>query len=213
MVVSVHLLCIQDARSGQEANPSEDHYPRIACTNKYGLQIEKLLNDAGRENSMPFYAFYTAEIADVMCQIRRNDEGVFMAGGHGIHAEVIAVPRRPIASPDLLKHTVALSCFLCCPLVSGREGMNSSVPSDGGDGWDRFIRQYYGSELKHPASNGEDREDAIPGVHQQIPQYIQSFIKAGKEGVPDWWEREFYHNIENVRALVVYDGREKSTTA
>lgn len=191
--------------------PSADHYPGIAHTNKHGLQIEKLLADAKRENFMPFYAFYTTETADVMCQMHRNDEGVFMAGGHSIHAEVIAVPRRPIASPDLLRHTIALSCFLCCPLASGKERMAGTSPDDSGDGWAQFVRQYYASELGHPPE-GEEHTDLLPGVHRQIPLYVQSFVKAVKEGVPDWWEREFHHAIEDVGALVVYDGRERPTT-
>ena len=193
--------------------PSADHYPAIAYTNRHGLQIEKLLSDAKRENFMPFYAFYTTETANVMCQMHRNDEGVFMAGGRSVHSEVIAVPRRPVSSGDLLKHTVAVSCFLCCPLASGRERPRNSGPSDDGSGWDSFVRRYYESELKPDASDAEDQKSAIPGVHRQIPSYIESFVKAGKEGVPDWWEREFRHSIENIGALLVYDGRERPTSA
>ncbi|MFA4987511.1 MAG: DUF6615 family protein [Candidatus Brocadiia bacterium] len=193
--------------------PSVDHYPAIAHTNRHGLQIEKLLADARRENFMPFYAFYTTETADVMCQMHKNDEGVFMAGGRSIHSEVIAAPRRPISSGDLLKHTVALSCFLCCPLASGAEPPHDPGSDDGGSGWDRFIRQYYTSELNQEISAGGEQEGAIPGVHRRIPSYVESFVRAGREGMPDWWEREFHHYIENVGALLVYDGRKRLPSA
>ncbi|HUU46594.1 MAG TPA: DUF6615 family protein [Acidobacteriota bacterium] len=193
----------------KKLKPSEDHYPGIAHTNQHGLQIEKLLHDAHQTNSMPFYAFYTVETAEVMCRMGRNDEGVFMAEGHRIHGDVIAVPRRRIDSSDVLKHTIALSCFLCCPLALGKVAEPGLDPGDRGYAWSRFMREYFGSGLTQSLSDGEDLDSTIPGVHRQIPSYVRSFVEAGEEGVPDWWEKEFHHDIEGIGALVVYDGRER----
>ncbi|MCX7049628.1 MAG: hypothetical protein NTX50_29600 [Candidatus Sumerlaeota bacterium] len=195
----------------KKLSSSEDNYPAIAYTNTYGLQIEKLLKDAAREDFMPLYAFYTSEQADVMCQMQRNDEGVFMAGGQRIHDAVIAVPRQPVTARDLLKHTIALSCFLCCPLASGKNRGRAPSGNDDEDGWVEFIKHYYKSELKPTKSEVDTQGEHIPGMHEQIPSYIQSFITAGEKGVPDGWEREYHHSLENVNALLVYDARQKPT--
>ena len=188
--------------------PYKDHYKGIAYKNRYGRQIERLLDDAKLENFMPFYAFYTAETADVMCQVHRNAEGVFIAGGNSIYDEVISVPRRPISSQDLLKHSLAISCFFCPVMVAGNVQVTHSGLRDSGDGLLRFIERYYASERTKQPEDGEENEIAIPGVHRQIPPYVESFVKAGNKDVTDWWEREFHQNIKNVDALLVYDARE-----
>ena len=164
----------------KKLSSTRDNYPCIAHTNMHGLQIEKLLHDADQNNSMPFYAFYTAEYADVMCRRSRNDEGVFMAGGHRIYDEVILKPRKTISSSELLKHTIALSCFLCCPLASGRARAGGLSGSDDEDGWRLFIKQYYTSELKQDSPNGYISGESIPGIHKRIPPYSGVCLGKGK---------------------------------
>jgi hypothetical protein len=199
----------------KKLHPSSDNYPGIAHTNRHGLQIEKLLRDCARENYMPFYAFYTDQRADVMCQMQRNDEGVFMAGGQKIYDAFMNGPRLKVMTADALQHTVALSCFLCCPLASGRESLMPGGPGDAADwdGWKSFINQYYRSETEPMFTEKESNtaNEMIPGMHKKTPPHIESFVKLSREGLPDWWEREFRHAVEGTNALVVYDLRERSS--
>ncbi len=47
----------------------KDNYDGLAHTNRHGLQIEKLIDDARRKNSLPFYSLYHAPdgIPHVLC--------------------------------------------------------------------------------------------------------------------------------------------------
>jgi len=199
----------------KKLHPSADNYPSIAYTNRHGLQIEKLLRDAARGNFMPFYAFYTDQAADVLCQMKRNDEGVFMAGGQTIYEAFLAGPREQVMAADALKHTVALSCFLCCPLASGESLHDLGNTEDcGNNRLERFIRNYFGTELrpKYTEMNSSISEvERIPGMRERAPDHIESFVKLSREGLPDWWEKEFAYAIEDTNALIVYDLREGPT--
>jgi hypothetical protein len=189
-----------------------DNYPVIAYTNRYGLQIEKLLHDAARGNLMPFYAFYTDQRADVMCPNKRNDEGVFIAGGRKIYDTFINAPREQVMVADILPHTLALSCFIGCPLVLW--GESPTQPGFGGqEGGDRFRRSiitYYKSEFGPEFSDEETNiaeYENIPGMRKEVPQYVESFIDLSRKSLPDWWEQEFSGDIEGTNALLVFDLR------
>jgi len=205
-------FCFVMRIQAKKLHPSDDNYLGIAHTNRYGLQIEKLLRDASKCNFMPFYAFYTAENANVMCRMKRNDEGVLLAGANKIYDEIITPPRKLITPNDVLKFTVALSCLLCCPLASGIESLRETGSGgEYGDGWKEFMENYYESEI-HPKFENDEAEfsnrEQMPGIHEKVPEYIQSFVKLSAEGLPDWWEKKFHYSIEGTNALMVYDLRE-----
>lgn len=88
-----------------------DNYPRIAHSNKYGLQIEKLLEDAIRTNSIPLYAFYTNEKGQVMCAKAINDEGVYIAGANKVYNSFIKGIRQKVSQQSILSICNPLSCF------------------------------------------------------------------------------------------------------
>lgn len=177
----------------------EDNYPALAYTNNNGLQIELLLNSSQQENFIPFYAFYSREANIVMCKQGINDEGVYMAGGNQIYADFILNGKRRVESNDLTERSIPLSCFLCCPLCHKDEG-----------GFSRFLQNYYIKEIYPKEVEGKeihDFEQGIRGLHRELPSYISSFIKYSKEGIPDWWEKEFHYQIRDVNSLIVYDAR------
>jgi len=194
----------------KKLHPVDNSYPGSALNNsKDVLQIEKLLNDTVRSNFMPFYAFYTDQRAAVMCPNQRNDEGVFIAGGQKIYDAFMSRPREQVTVADVLRHTLALSCFICCPLVTG-QGSLIEADIEGGNRWRTSIINYYKSELG-PGFNDEDTEiiewEKIPGMRTEVPRHIESFIGLGGKRLPDWWEREFSNEIEGTNALLVYDLR------
>lgn len=177
----------------KKINPTKDNYPVIAHTNQYGLQIEKLLEESRNRNFVPFYAFYTSLEETVRCGRGINDEGVFLAGGNLLYADFIQGGKRSILPSDILEQAIPLSCFVCCPLCARNL-----------DGFIDFLFQYFPQEIggRRPGEGGP-----IPGIYQHPPNYISSFIGSSKDGLPDWWEREFGGELEGVNALVVYDAR------
>lgn len=180
----------------------KDNYPSIAHTNKYGLQIEKLLKDSRDQNFIPLYAFYTSLEEQVRCQRGINDEGVYMAGGNQVYTNFIACTKKHVHPSDVLIHCVPLSCFLCCPLCY-----------EGDKGFIKFLSGYYPGEMEvdrdvdSKKKDGKDEE--LPGIYRQVPKYVSSFIEFSRKGLPDWWEKEFSYSIEGANSLLVYDARNR----
>lgn len=191
---------------------ANDNYPLIAHKDESGLRIEKLLQDSARGNFMPFYAFYTDQQARVMCPNQRNEEGVFIAGGQRIYDAFISKSADDVAVADVLPNTLSLSCFAFCPMMSGEEYALRSVGGDQkvANRWRDSIITYYKSELG-PAFNEEETDvlkyENIPGMREEVPQYIESFIGLSGKKLPDWWWQEFSGEVEGTNALLVFDLR------
>ncbi len=183
----------------KKLNPTKDNYPSIARTNRYGLQIEKLLHDSEYKDFVPFYAFYTSLSDLVMCKKEINDEGVFFVGGNRLYGDFIEVGKKTVDATEILKRSIPLSCFLCCPLCEHPEGFI------------RFLAEYFSHELgiqsitDIPISN----TNRIRGIHREIPSYVTSFVENARQGLPEWWEREYAGYLEGARSLMVYDARNR----
>lgn len=190
-------LSVKMRVQAKKIDPTGDDYPSIAHTNKYGLQIDKLLKDSKEMNFLPFYAFYTHLQERVLCQKGVNDEGVFLAGSNQIYNDFIKSGRAEIAAPTILARSIPLSCFICCPICS--EGQGS---------FGRFIGQYYPQEIGREEPSDVIEFDEIPGFYRQIPGYVSSFIEHAREGLPIEWELEYRRYLEGVNSMVVYDARQ-----
>ena len=175
---------------------NDDNYSLIAYTNKYGMQIEKLIQKSISENFIPLYAFYTSVIDQVKCGENIINEGVYMVGGNSIYDNFILPGKKKIVYNDILKETTPLSCFLCCPLC---------VRTMDGYGFQQFLSQYFYYEIEKNKNNNQT--DFHLGQYKKAPNYIQSFIRKEEEGIPKWWEKEFQNQIQDINALVVYDAR------
>ena len=195
--------------------PNGDNYPLIAHTNRYGLQIEKLLSDAQQANSLPLYAFYSRERAPTACPrgVTRTGEGVFIAGGNRIYDLLVKPGRIVLPSYGLLALAHPLSCLLCCPLISGEGYVRHSRDSDGWgkeEGWLKFLSLHFWPELRgHFDDNVPHDHDGNfeRGIHRHVPSYVSDFLKRGGK-IPEGWDRDFDHDLEHVNALLVYDIRE-----
>ena len=179
----------------------KDNYSSLAYTNRYGLQIEKLLNDAKNENFIPLYALYTSHAEVTMCGKNILDEGVYLAGGKTLYREFIVNGKKTVSDSDILKKANPLSCLLGCPISFERGKLLVD-----------YFKKYYtedsSSEPKE-TQNIKNNNGEILGYHKEPPNYVTSFIQYSPEGLPDWWESEFRYYIENINALLVYDGRNK----
>ena len=179
----------------------------IARTNKYGLQIDMLLSSATRANAIPFYALYSTTQSPLMCAGTSPDgthnDGVFIAGARKIHNTVFGVPRRAVSPSDILQISNPFSCFACCPLVHDNRG-----------GLRHFLERYYPAEtqmqtdsLENSSAIGSEDEEQFPGFHKNPPGYVTSLTQSKHEKLPDWWEHEYSGQLQEFKALLVYDFR------
>ena len=174
---------------------SKDNYPHLAHTNRYGLQIDMLLDDARKVNAIPLYALYTSEIHHTMCdeEPRRHHEGVFFAGANRINSDFISGGRRSISTSDLLAISNPFSCFACCPLL--RDSPPAML---------KFIEQFYPSEVRPDPDNIDGRR----GVHSELPSYVTSLLELASVDLPDGWEREFERQLDGLGGVLIYDYRD-----
>ncbi len=175
----------------KKLQPKHNHYPDIARTNKYGLQIDKLLSDAKATNSIPLYAMYSGIAASTQCPKGTMSEGAFIAGGHAIHTKFIMAGPKSISDSDLLNISNPLSCLLYC--------------TKPGDHRDYFLHYY--PEDSAPLPDQSNSNDPIRGIHQRLPNYVISFLENHRNEIPDWWESEFERDISSLNALLVTDLR------
>lgn len=182
----------------KKIDPSKDNYPSIAYTNRHGLQIDKLLSDAERTNSIPLYAFYTNVQERLNCEkARGKHEGVFLAGGKQVYSDFIVNGKKEVRPNSILKKCIPLSCLLCCPLNEDRE-----------KGFIEFLIFYYSHEVGIDAEQSlAESQWELRGIYSQVPNYISNFIQYKESGLPEWWESEFQYDIEGINALMIYDAR------
>lgn len=175
----------------KKINPKDDNYPSIAKTNDYGLQIEKLLNDANNNNSWPIYAFYTNLDPKDGCELSscKKSSGVFISGAKTIYETFITNGKIPVHAADILGISNPLSCLLCC------------LDSLNGDG-----AIFSSGTITGCFDSYRDTTDS-QGYYKQTPRFIQIFME--QEETPEWWEGEFQHEFESVNRLLVYDSRSR----
>lgn len=133
-----------------------------------------------------------------MCnnQLSNQNDGVFLAGGQQIHNTFILGYPLKITANDILKLCRPFSCFACCPLIT----TNSS-------GLQHYLKQYFQLEM----TSGSPKSNNFRGLHDELPQYLLSFMDKVQVGVPEWWENEFKFEISDFNALLVYDFRQQSS--
>ena len=179
----------------KKAFDDKDNYSEIARTNKYGLQIDKLMQDAATVNAIPLYALFSSTGHASSCKFKQaHPDGVYLAGAEAIYNNYISGPRIRVEAADLISDSIPFSCFACCPL-SYR----------GADGAARFVETYFPQE-----SEPNDSGHSPRGLHLQLPAYVTSLLEFDPDDVPDWWEREFVSSTEDFRALLVYDFRDRN---
>jgi len=165
----------------------KDNYPELARTNKYGLQITKLLADSKTVNAFPLYAFYHVGPSGPACPAGTNSvEGVHLASAERVDQQFLQT-RVNVSASDALALSTPISCLMCCPIAapSARDLV-------------RHLIAYHGRP------DGTMSQSA--GYHAQPPQFVKTLVEA-KEGVPDWWEREFHRELEGINAVLIVDRR------
>ncbi|MBL1321048.1 MAG: hypothetical protein COA63_008325 [Methylophaga sp.] len=178
----------------------KDNYAGLAHTNKYGLQIEKLIEDAKLKKFIPFYALYSAPKTDqkVICGGQLDSakqQGVFIASAQLLYDKYIKNGKVKVEANDVLSQSNPLHCMACCSMLS-----HGRIPST--SSFYQYIENYYGESLREINSNIQDL-----GRHDNAPSYVTSLLDAEDAEIPDWWEKEFQHQIEGFNSLMILDLR------
>jgi hypothetical protein len=170
-----------------------DNYPALVYTNRYGLQIDKLIADAKTVNAVPAYVFFTSTTnpGTSRCGGNVTCNGAFSVGAQTIYQHFIASGKAVVSEDQILRQSIPMQCFACCPQVQH-------------DTMEPFLRDYFGTELDEL---GNANVDGILGFQPNIPNYVTSLLEH-PEGIPDWWEQEFAPAIQDFNSIVIHDRRE-----
>ena len=174
----------------------KDNYLSLAYQNKYGMQIEKLINDAKHKNFLPFYVFYYAPKNDpkVLCRgttWSKSDCGTFISPATRLYNDFIQNGRKKVDSQDILIRSNPLHCLVCClfPQAGNVELIYE------------HIKMYYPDTLDVNSDNFNQ------GLHESTPSYVQALLKFDDTEIPDWYEKEFSQQIRDINNLMVVDLR------
>ncbi len=182
----------------KKASPNGDNYASIAYTNRYGLQIDKLISDSKSANAIPAYVFYTASPfpQNSKCAGGFSARGAFSVGAQSVYSHFIARGKAAVSEADILKISIPLQCFTCCRLGSSlREPM------------DTFIEHYFSEE--RAILSGENIREGRSGFHSQLPSYVSELLDSTEE-IPAWWHREYQSQLAEFNAVVIYDHRRRT---
>lgn len=183
-----------------------DNYGSLAYSNRSGMQIERLREDAAQRGLLSFYAFYADGASGVRVMCGGNaaagaSEGAFLADANTLYVSHIRSGRAKVTSDAILQASNPLSCLVCCPMASdGRRGI---------EGVYRYIRNYHPGALDPSLTDGSIRgSDDRPGIHAQLPAYVSFLLdRSREEAVPDWWVHE--HRVPpETSALLLCDLRD-----
>jgi hypothetical protein len=182
-----------------------DNYPSVSYSNDHGMQIDKLIQDANREDAVPLYAFFYGSVGSspTKCGAMVKDVGVAVVNAHTIHESFIAPPRTFINATDILAETVPLSCLVCCP----------SRTKVGLERFAEFVREYLSAPATQDSTSLTTTKDV--GYHEDTPEYVLSLVE-GSQDIGPWWDEQFAADIVGIKAIIVHDLRnlvDSSTSA
>ena len=100
-----------------------DNYALLAYSNRYGLQIDRLIEEAKLRRAMPFYAYYTNALPDLSRQLARipfidhsllrpgipHINGCFLSSAFEVHKHLFGGPRKALWEKTLLDDSFGLS--------------------------------------------------------------------------------------------------------
>jgi hypothetical protein len=180
----------------------KDNYKSIAYTNRYGLQIEKLIESSQKDNFLSFYSLYTTKNMNqkVRCRWKSDagiGEGIFLAGAEDLYEEFVKTGRCKVDADELIALSNPLSCLFCCPMTINKNSQTVNGLYD-------YLRNYYPRTIERSNSFRENE----PGLHEEVPSYIRSLLEAEQREIPDWWESEYSNQFKDINSLVLFDMRD-----
>jgi len=192
--VDVHqALCFRI--QAKKISEKKDNYFSIAYQNQYGMQIEKLIDNAQNNNFLPFYIFYYASQrkTKVLCSDtlwNKFDCGIFISSATKLYNDFILNGRKKVTPQDILIRSNPFYCLVCSHSLKNVQSIYE------------HLKMYYPDILETNSNSLE------PGLHKEIPPYIQILLKFNGN-IPKY-EEEFKEQTKEIKNLIVVDLREDS---
>lgn len=200
-----------------------DKYAQLCYTNRNGMQIDLLIDNAKKRNAMPLYMFYSSGKASVKVQhsnmeqgfsniiewCESCDNGAYFAPAHTVRGLLFNEERHFISSEYLLSYSLKLSLLdllmIGLDVYNDRGRIDEKTPND----YMRIIERLYMKQGFSKYSN--DYSNSITGsgimhTSNEIPYYLRALIEQ-KQGIDQWFESEFSEQCHGLSGVAVLDLR------
>lgn len=189
----------------------KDNYSLISYGNKYGTQVDLLLDSANARNALPIYFFYSIGKSDVSEQIKNVQyitprthmwcgdciNGCYISLAKVIYDILYKNPKMKVLDSKLLNNSFKLSILDLVFEKSQRE-------------IDDIINLFNSRLLIDNVVNGREYKDLdVNGIQhneKSIPQYLQVFIQNKNKNL-NWFQSEM--RIDDISGLGVIDLRNR----
>ncbi len=172
----------------KKAQGFKDLYPSLAHTNINGLQIDKLIEDAKKQNAIPLYAFFSSKKLPTLCQKNKLMQGVYLASAAKVYSEFIAGGKSKVFAKDVLAISTPLPCIACCPLNDGNK-----LPLN-------YLTRYFAEEFQQDEYLNND-----VGIHKELPGYVSRLLTNNRTDTEE--KMESFDIPTEFQALLVVDLR------
>lgn len=179
-----------------------DNYADIARANRFGLQIEKLMESSNTENLLPFYSLYYAPKGAPRVKCRggigmATGEGLFLADARKVFEKFVRKGRRKVDADSVLAIGNPLHCLFCCPMGLNQPGAV--------EGLYHYLEQYYPDSMGGTGVNQNQRT----GLHGELPAHVSSMLESPPGEMAESYETEFSRLAQRTKAVLVFDLRER----
>ena len=183
---------------------TRDNYPLLSYSNKNGMQIDLLINEAKYKDALPLYMFYSTGESDINEQMKNNpwlseetfrwcedcENGCYISLASAVY-ELLLRLKAEILDGDLLNCSFKLSL---CDLLFVRDA-------------ERLLNR-----MNQILIQKEQNRNNLPGVigikhyRKGIPDYLKMFVERREEDL-SWFEREM--RLTDIGGIGVIDLRRK----
>lgn len=192
-----------------------DNYSLISYANKYGTQVDLLIDSAQRRNALPMYMFYSTGKPDTLEQIKNVNyidsyahewcenciNGCYVSLAKVVYDLLFNMPRTKIIDSKLLNYSFKFSIL---DLVFEKSGEEISLIMD------RFNKDLIMKKIIHTKDIYNMSNMGVKGIkhdEKSIPDYLKLFIQtmSSRDADLGWIENEM--KINDISGLGVVDLR------
>lgn len=185
---------------------NSDNYSLITYSNKNGLQLDLLIQEAKRRNAFPLYSYYSHYKPNIKNQIANIDyvddeylewcseceNGCFLTSAFSLKEKVFSVPRGKFTEEELVDASFGLS-ILDIAFYGTKELDN--------------ILSKLNSEFLKFNEDGQGVSHGIVYKYDELPSYVNILVKRQFPKALSWYEEEFRSSLYNLSGLIIVDAR------
>ena len=191
----------------KKLNHCGDNYPLITYSNKNGMQIDLLIQEAKTRNALPLYAFYSCFCPDIneqcsninyisksileWCSDCKN--GCYLTSAFSLHQDTFSSPCHKISEQKLIDSSFGLSIL--------------DLIWDNGDDSDNLLTSLNTHYKENLDKNDLHKMSGIRHKYTNLPSYVKFLIERGNQEDLSWLELEFKRDVGNLSGVAIIDTR------